>query len=57
MTFRYMIIRTEYVSGEAIHLFAADCLPARWAIGYVIETTPAREDYDGEVRVVFLRTA
>ena len=55
MTFGYLITRTEYVSGETVHIFSADCLPKGWAIAYVLDRSQVESDYDGEIRVVFLR--
>ena len=56
MTFGYLITREEYVSGEVIFLFSADCLPAAYVIGYVIEEWhPPYDEFRGEVRMVFIR--
>jgi hypothetical protein len=56
MTFGYLITRNEYASGEEVYLFTADCFPAGFALAYVLDDwDPARDGYDGEVRVIFVR--
>lgn len=56
MTFGYLITREVYASGEEIYLFSADCFPAQFAIGYMLERwLPPRDGLDGEVDVVFAR--
>lgn len=55
-THSYRITCHQYVSGETVYLFIAEFLPGR-TIAYVLdEWDPPVEGYQGEARIIFLRT-